>query len=538
MEHVYALGDLLAEEALGLSLVTGGCEALSRRVSGAHAIEVDHPARWLAPDWVMLTTGVALRRHPETQRRLIRELEAARVSALGFGVEVNFKRIPAALLDEAERREYPVFTIPLETPFREVISAVHRSLVGGEMRIYQRLSSIQRYLLDALTHDDPQGTLLERLAVLLDATVILFGSDGRPLASTGEAPTVAVWRHVEQSRDMFITEFEAGGWHAVAAPVRRSAESASRWLVVAARRPGFSMRLAKVSVQAATALLAAMARLDELARERELALRSALLDDLLAASSRGDSRALAMHAASLGIDLTLPAYVVVVESGRDALTDIDGFRAGLRADLTRQRLPHLISRRPSAVIALVQQTSAELRDLLRDLSARYGESLVGIGRPVHEMSSVHLSLRDAQVVIAYLRRHPRVPEPVATITELDPATLLVSEIPPDRIRACVDEYLAPVHASRDLYQTLVAFFTHNFSMEATARALHVHPNTLRYRLARVERTIGQSLKQPSTIAALHIALLAENEARASLSGPGGVMLNSSAGAAGGNEDYR
>jgi DNA-binding PucR family transcriptional regulator len=37
----------------------------------------------------------------------------------------------------------------------------------------------------------------------------------------------------------------------------------------------------------------------------------------------------------------------------------------------------------------------------------------------------------------------------------------------------------------------------------------MHRNSLRYRLARAEQVLGRSLKQPATIAAIHIALVAE-----------------------------
>ena len=55
------LADLIAEESFGLEILTGGPRASERPVRGAHAVEVDAPARWLAADWVMLTTGVRLR---------------------------------------------------------------------------------------------------------------------------------------------------------------------------------------------------------------------------------------------------------------------------------------------------------------------------------------------------------------------------------------------------------------------------------------------------------------------------------------------
>ena len=45
-------------------------------------------------------------------------------------------------------------------------------------------------------------------------------------------------------------------------------------------------------------------------------------------------------------------------------------------------------------------------------------------------------------------------------------------------------------------------------VNATAEAMHVHPNTLRYRLSRVEKLLGRSLRNPATIAKLSLALLA------------------------------
>ena len=71
----------------------------------------------------------------------------------------------------------PVFTIPLRTPFRDVISAVNTSLLSREVRAMQRLSSLQLYLIDAL-EDRTRGSGLERLGGFVDATVTLFSPEG------------------------------------------------------------------------------------------------------------------------------------------------------------------------------------------------------------------------------------------------------------------------------------------------------------------------------------------------------------------------
>jgi PucR-like helix-turn-helix protein len=54
----------------------------------------------------------------------------------------------------------------------------------------------------------------------------------------------------------------------------------------------------------------------------------------------------------------------------------------------------------------------------------------------------------------------------------------------------------------ELEATLRAFLAHGMRIEDTARALHVHPNTLRHRLRRYEETTGASLRDPRVLVEL------------------------------------
>ena len=69
-----------------------------------------------------------------------------------------------------------------------------------------------------------------------------------------------------------------------------------------------------------------------------------------------------------------------------------------------------------------------------------------------------------------------------------------------------------LRANPPLHEALSAYFAHDLDIAATAASLHMHRNSLRYRLARAEQVLGRSLKQPSTIAAIYIALVARGEA--------------------------
>jgi len=95
----------------------------------------------------MLTTGVRLRNSAEAQRQLATELAEIGAAALGFGVEVVFKSVPAALIDEARSRGLPVFTIPLRTPFRDVISATTAPTIARPTMIHWMLTAASSFCL-------------------------------------------------------------------------------------------------------------------------------------------------------------------------------------------------------------------------------------------------------------------------------------------------------------------------------------------------------------------------------------------------------
>jgi PucR family transcriptional regulator, purine catabolism regulatory protein len=495
------LGDVLAEESFGLALVAGGPDTAGLEVCGAHAVEVDDPARWLARDWVMLTTGVRLRGNAPAQRALVPSLEAAGVTALGFGVGFAFKHVPAALLDVARERAFPVFAVPYATPFREIIHFVEHALTGADEHVFRRLTALQRYLVDALRSAEPERAMVDRLAGFLDAGVMLLGADGEPEIVAGKPP-VAALRSELRARPEGLMEIETAGWHAVAAPIPANPGDGARWLVLASPRPGLIAKLAKPAAEATAPLLAAMSRLGEVERDQELAVRGALLDEALEPEQARDLPPLAARAAAFGVDFSCPARLIVMRHPGDA----GAARRALVAALDHAGVPHLVQRRDGLVAALAQGGDAKLRAALAPLAETQGVA-IGVGRPVGAIAEAHHSLRDAQFAV------PRAADGggpgIVRFEDFDLGTFVVSEIPPERLGPKVEEILAVLRANPPLHEAIGAYFAHELDIAATAESLHMHRNSLRYRLARLEQLLGRSLKQPATIAALYIALAAE-----------------------------
>jgi len=505
------LGDLLAEDSFRLDLLSGGPDAVSRDVKGAHAVEVEAPARWLGPGWIMLTTGVRLRGNASAQRELVPQLANGGASALGFGVGFGFKRVPPALVEAARAHDFPVFSVPYETPFREIIHFVESSLTNGEELLFRRLTALQRYLVDALRTPQPERSMVERLARFLDASVVLMSAHGEREVVAGKLPAAGLLEGI-CAEPPGLLELDADGWHAVATPVVTRSDRPARWLVLASPRLGFVDKLAKPAAEATAPLLAAMARLGDVVREQELAVKAALLKEALEPVEAHDPLPLAARAAAFGIDFSRPARLVVVRRhARRAETveplDIGRVRRVLVAELEHAHVPHLAYERDRSMTALVQCDDTVLVAALSAVADALPEAAIGIGRPVGAIADAHHSLHDAELAadrggLADGRR-------IVRFEDFDLGTFMVSEIPPERLGPKVDEILSVLRANPALYEALGAYFAHDLDIASTAEALHMHRNSLRYRLARAEHVLGRSLKQPSTIAAVYLALVAE-----------------------------
>jgi purine catabolism regulatory family protein/PucR-like helix-turn-helix protein len=502
----FTLGDLLDHTELGLELLVGGEGTRARTVTGAHAIEIEQPARWLDADWVMLTTGMALARSPAKQRELIAELDDAGVAALGVGLGLGAARagVPAGLLAEARRRDFPLFVVPLETPFRDVTAAVFRDVVSDELRAAGRLAAMQRYLIDALGDESPRRAVLERLAALLDATVAVLRADGGVVLATGDLPSTAIARQIGGRLGATVS-FDAAGREGLAVrsgDPEDARQGVEAWLVVAARRGQRVHALARAAAQATVPLLLAIARLEGEQRRRERAARDATLEALLRGADAHEQRAAAARALADGIDVARGVVVAVAGPLRPAaLPEVE--RACAEA-----RLPLLARAEPEAerVVALLPVPLEDER-LARCFGAAGPAVRIGIGRTVADPGAIGRSLADAELAHAEVGRRPSgAAERLLRYDDLDLAAVLAAELSSERLAPKLDRWLDPLRANAAVYETVVVHMRNELDVGRTARQLGIHPNSVRYRLARAEALLGSPLRATATIATLHLAL--------------------------------
>jgi sugar diacid utilization regulator len=97
------------------------------------------------------------------------------------------------------------------------------------------------------------------------------------------------------------------------------------------------------------------------------------------------------------------------------------------------------------------------------------------------------------------------------VRELGLSSLLLEAGTPEALRAFAGRLLDPVtdddaRRGGELLKTLRAWLESGCSAPETAARLVVHPNTVAYRLAKVERLTGRNLRRPDVRMELHLAV--------------------------------
>lgn len=144
-------------------------------------------------------------------------------------------------------------------------------------------------------------------------------------------------------------------------------------------------------------------------------------------------------------------------------------------------------------------------EIARRLEPGFGSGHLVLGPAVAALVEASQSARAALAGFAVARAWRNAPRPVEA-DDLLPERALAGD--PLAKLTLVERIYRPLHAhSTDLVATLWSYLDNGRSLEATARELFVHPNTVRYRLKRVSEVIGWDATGPREALILQTALI-------------------------------
>lgn len=420
-----------------------------------------------------------------------------------------------------------------------VVTQVLDALLDHQSGILERVDEAHEILVGVVLAGGGLEDLCERLAGFLGGAAMVTTSDGRVLARAGSEPDLAAALALGcfDRTGRLITEQEpvgarpAQGSDAGRAMVRIVAGPLDHGLLAAFVRDR-PLTADDVRLLERAATVAALAITKEQAVSAvESKYRAEFLRDALAGRAGAAPEAIA-HADSLGWDIDRRLVVVVAETDEDDdhTTRAPDEVASLQQRFSRAWGQAMAVRDPRApvmgfsqeVVALFAvapdaDTDAVMRavgEVTRVVSGIGGGGRrtfsTGVSRPIDSVADLPQAYDEALSAVSVGRQiHGD-----SALTHFDGLGVfrLLSLIPDGAdLRRFVDEALGPLAGddapeNAGLRQTLSILIDTNLNVAETARLLFFHYNTLRYRIAKLERMLGPFTTDPQLRLKLALAL--------------------------------
>ncbi|WP_150239798.1 PucR family transcriptional regulator [Nocardiopsis quinghaiensis] len=517
------ISELIAVKRLHLRFLTGA-EHAHRVLRWAYTTDLLEPARYLRGGEFVLT-GMMWRTRPEDSGTFVSSIAGAGAVALGAGTALG--EVPPDLVEACRAHDLPLVEVPPETSFGAVTEEVLRSLTQ------QRFSSIaetrdrhRRLIAEVASGADLPRTFAEA-AGQAGLTAWIVSSTGRHVAASGE-PLPGGDREWLAARALTRPSFPhtvrlpgEGGRALTILPVQtKDSHPLATWLLVCeGDHTAWSEEVHESVAEMASIAVLARSRIEERALTGARHLEG--LPRLLAAQRfdevtelmRGTGPADGGEGAHLVVSAVMLPEPRVPDLTRRVVTELVADRPGAVVTGDEDTLAVVPVGGPETdVRARAEEVRAELLHRARVLEGGLLDHRIAIGlssavREVPELRGATVEARHARRLAELRGGRSR----VIAGAEIDSHELLLASVPEEVQSSYRERLLGPLLAyDRDhrseLVETLEQFLAHSGSWQRCAAAIHVHVNTLRYRIGRVEDLTGRDLSSLEHRVDLFLAL--------------------------------
>ena len=510
----------------GTALVAGS-SSLRREVGWCTALRARPPA--FAP----LRGGELLLIDPVVLNAFDPHLTLPRLLASVAGQAVAGVAVRGRISEEArqlaEAQGLPLLRLPPDPPLDEVEQRVLHYIVDRRAELHERAQDLHRQLSELALAGRGLRPLLARLSELTGVAAMLERDGTIEYVTGGTAgvlaePIAAVVARDRLALDQWLRDVPLSAFDppVLARPLAEGQSRLIAPILVQGSIAGFVSlvglegelgELHRLAVgRAAHACAIELVRVRAASEARDEVEEELL--DVLTAARPGSHEAARERARRKGFDLESPYLVVAAQSAQPG--QARALRTAWERQLGTMRLNALVRDRHDLVLALISLAARrppEPRALIDQLQrtaqlAASGAVALGYGAARSGMAAVSTAAREAEQALHMGRRLHGMAAATA-FSELGLYRFLYALQPLPELRAFREDILAPLR-QRDrtgvLLPTLRAYLAANGSPTDAADQLHLHRNTVLYRLGRIEEILGRDLREAEVRLSLHLAL--------------------------------
>ena len=492
--------ELLQLPHLQVSLIAGG-SGLDRDISWVHTSDLPNPWEWQGSGELLLTNGTGLAAEEAAQVSFVERLSETGASGLALGLGMPGPPLTEGALKKADELSLPLLAVPFSVPFTAVVRAVADANEREESRQLGRVARLYELLRTSVISAQPGQETFRQLGQDLGIRLYLVDPEtGMSLFDDGEetsfgralADSYAAHRKaIPGMLHLSLPGAVPGTAMAVAVAVPGDLPSA---LVV--EPAGYHLPSPVLLQHIATGAALELAQLVAV-RDQQRRQGADLLSQML--DRRVDPRAAAEYVADAGLDLT-SCVLVMANVGPDAAT------ADIHRALARNRIPCLLLRRDCLLYIVTPDRAI---DAYLDVGLPEPLRAVGASGTIITASRVPNAAEEARwaLGVAHAEHRP-------AVRFGDDTTLLLPRTPTEA-HALVTRILGPLitrdaERGTDYVNTLRVMLRHNRSWQTAAAELHIHKQTLGYRIRKIEEITGRGLTRTDDLAEWWFALRAHD----------------------------
>ncbi|MGP3956548.1 PucR family transcriptional regulator [Nonomuraea sp. 3N208] len=513
--HGVSVEEVLGVSTLAEARLIAGESGLGRIVQRLNVMEVPDILAWVKPHELLLTTGYPLRNTPQSLGRLVADLDERGLAALAIKLGRYVDELPDEMVEQADRLGFPLILLPNDVGFDDILNQVLTDILNRQAALLARVEEAHRAMVQVVLAGGGLGEVTAEVAQLLDVSVAAVDGAGHVLATAGPADQVAVLREsISREGPPTSPARTSGRGRAFASvPVLAGGHHHGR---IVAYSPSGAIRDGDVGILERAATVAALVvTRQEAVNAVESKYRADFLRDVLTGRA-GTIERVTARAKAFGWDLARPATVLVAELDPDGdeRSAQDRLVSCWTAAIRRHDPRGAVAGFSHEVVAVVD-ASIDATRVAKDAASAFADVppatfSTGTSRPSPGAETLPEAYSQA-LKAARVGRQLHGPGAVAHFDQLGVYRLLSLVNDTDELHAFVRETLGPLASdddaeNGDLRRTLQVLLETNLNVAETARRLHFHYNTLRYRIGKLERLLGNFTDDPHLRLNLTLAL--------------------------------
>lgn len=534
LNHRITVAELFKNPVMKKCYFLAGVEGAEKRlVSRVSIMDAPDSANWMRGEELLLTSGYAMRDNPLGINDLVMDLNSKKVSGLGIQLGRFINSLPEEVITTADDLEFPLFCIPVDYAFSDILNPVMSVILNKQSDSFEKQASrlmfqdyVSRSFLELMISGGGLKIILQHLKTLINVEVAFFDYQAQSFMTTDEN---------SQFYEGIISSPRRGSqemFHSI--PIDLAKEHYGRILIDYPKQKAIPDNWKWPLDYAKIAILLHIQK-ENATKEAKLRYKDNFLQGLLLRHiHRKDD--IDEYSFILG-SAFLPPYVVVVAdidnigsypkvvSIADSVENPLSLREGLWSSLYNflnmyfGRVHYTtIGGKQVSLISLSPDEKEKfiiLEKLLKQFKINFstegGRTIsLAVGSVVCEISQIATSYKQAASCIDFAKTTGS-RDALFVWEKLGLLRLLINTSNKGEVEHFVDQYLGKLNTLKpavasEYLETLDALSRNGWNLKSTASAMHIHYNTLRYRLKQIAQIISLDMENPEVRMELQIAL--------------------------------